>query len=130
MGKWKVTSHNYKSVHARVCGMSGLKMHPKAHGVSSFFPSMAITWDIPHETASSPVVWTKPFITPWLYHPISITSYIPELYIEINRNTSFGAALWGNGRSRATIINQYMQGYVVCLVSKWGISIDLRQFFR
>ena len=78
-----VTSHNYKSVHARVCGMSGLKMHPKAHGVSSFFPSMAITWDIPHETASSPVVWTKPFITPWLYHPISITSYIPELYIGI-----------------------------------------------
>ena len=43
--KWKVTSHNYKSVHAWVCGMSGLKMHPKAHGVSSFFPSMAITWD-------------------------------------------------------------------------------------
>ena len=35
-------------------------MHPKA-----------MLWDIPHETASSPVVWTKPFITPWLYHPIS-----------------------------------------------------------
>ena len=43
---------------------------------------------------------------------------LAEELSEINRNTPFGAALWGNGRSRATIINQYMQGYVVCLVSK------------
>ena len=47
------------------------KMHPKAHGVSSFFPSMAITWDF--RMRQPRPQWY--FITPWLYHPISITSY-------------------------------------------------------